>query len=313
MELRDIRYFLALSEELNFTRAANTCGVSQPALTRAIQKMENELGGLLFSRERGNTHMTDLGLLVSPHLCGAISHISAARQVAERFLNLEDAQLTVGVMRTLEPTQFVSLLRSFRSSHPGVDVSFCQSNTERLCDLLLKGKLHLALLSLPDELPSSLQAMKLYSEPYVMACSPDHRFTEQEIVSGTDLTGEVYISQPDTRLDPVMRDPCLRQGIKLLKSNDEEGEDWVVTMVAAGFGVSLVPAYTASHPEVIYLPFAPPLLSRDISLVTVAGRRWSPVTAAFVNLVRRHQWAQARGCYGHRIKSTALVNMRQTN
>ena len=68
MELHEIRYFLALSKTLNFTKAAEMCNVSQPALTRAIQKMEDELGGLLFSRERSNTHLTELGRMLEPHL-----------------------------------------------------------------------------------------------------------------------------------------------------------------------------------------------------------------------------------------------------
>ena len=63
MELHEIRYFLALSKTLNFTKAAEMCNVTQPALTRAVQKLEAELGGLLFSRERGNTHQTELGRL----------------------------------------------------------------------------------------------------------------------------------------------------------------------------------------------------------------------------------------------------------
>ena len=177
------------------------------------------------------------------------------------------------------------------TSHPGVDVSFFQSSSDQLCDLLLRGKLNLVLMSLPVEFPAPLQSTKLYSEPYVMACPRSHRFAEKEIVSGTDLGGEVYLPQPCTQLDPVLRDLCLGQGVKLLKPNEEDGEDWVVTMVAAGFGVSLIPAFTATCSEVVYLPFGPPPLARDISLVTVAGRRWSPVVSAFANLVRRHQWS----------------------
>lgn len=290
MELQDIRYFLALREELNFTRAANICSVSQPSLTRAIQRMEDELGALLFSRERGNTHMTHLGQLVSPHLSEAIACIDAAQQAARRFLELEEAQLVVGVMRTLAPVQFVSLLRRFRLDHPGVNISIHPSNPDQLCDLLLRGKLNLALMSLPEELPAPFQSKRLYSEPYVMACSTGHRFAGLEIVSGTDLDGQVYIPQPYTKFDPVLRDPYLSQGIKILAPNQEEGEDWVLTMIAAGFGVSLVPAFTPNYPDVVYRPFGYPMVARDVSLVTVAGRRWPPVIAAFANLIRRCQW-----------------------
>ena len=79
MELHEIRYFLALSKTLNFTKAAEACHVSQPALTRAIRKMEDELGGLLFSRERNNTHMTELGRLIEPHLAEVVAQAGEAR------------------------------------------------------------------------------------------------------------------------------------------------------------------------------------------------------------------------------------------
>ena len=85
MELHEIRYFLALSKTLNFTKAAEMCNVSQPALTRAIQKMEDELGGLLFSRERNNTHLTELGRMLVPHLTEVLTRTQAAKETANEF------------------------------------------------------------------------------------------------------------------------------------------------------------------------------------------------------------------------------------
>ena len=85
MELHEIRYFLALSKTLNFTKAAEMCNVSQPALTRAIQKMEDELGGLLFSRERGNTHLTELGRMLEPHLREVLDRTHAAKETRIAF------------------------------------------------------------------------------------------------------------------------------------------------------------------------------------------------------------------------------------
>ena len=93
MEMQEIRYFLAMSRTLNFTKAAEECHVSQPALTRAIRKMEDELGGLLFSREPNNTHMTELGRLIEPHLTEIMAQAGEAKQTATRFLKLEGASL----------------------------------------------------------------------------------------------------------------------------------------------------------------------------------------------------------------------------
>src|SRR3569623_790767 len=100
MELHQIRYFLAVDDMLNFTRAAERCNVTQPALTRAIQKLEDELGGQLLRRERGLTHLTDLGQMMVPHLEQVLAGSEAARSTARGLLKLEQAALRLGVMCT---------------------------------------------------------------------------------------------------------------------------------------------------------------------------------------------------------------------
>jgi DNA-binding transcriptional LysR family regulator len=96
MEMHQIRYFLAVSKYLNFRRAAEECHVSGPALTRAIYKLEDELGGKLFRRERNRTHLTDLGDLIRSHLTRVLSETEGARISAEQFLRLEHAPLRLG-------------------------------------------------------------------------------------------------------------------------------------------------------------------------------------------------------------------------
>jgi len=162
MELHEIRYFLALSKTLNFTKAAEMCNVSQPALTRAIQKMEDELGGLLFSRERNNTHLTELGRLLEPNLTEVLARTQAAKETATRFLRLDSAQLRLGVMCTIGPVRFVSFLSRFRADNPGVDITLVEAVPSRLCELLLKGELDVALLAKPDGFAAPLQPQPLY-------------------------------------------------------------------------------------------------------------------------------------------------------
>ena len=89
MELHQIRYFLALCEELNFTRAAERCGVAQSSLTRAIKALEIELGGALFHRERANTHLSKLGQKVRPFLEQAYGHVEGTRRQAQDFLRMK--------------------------------------------------------------------------------------------------------------------------------------------------------------------------------------------------------------------------------
>ena len=98
MEMHQVRYFLAVAETLNFTRAAEQCNVSQPALTRAVQQLEEELGGLLLRRERKLTHLTDFGRLIEPHLRQLFADAEAAKTTAKKFLYLQVAQIRLGVI-----------------------------------------------------------------------------------------------------------------------------------------------------------------------------------------------------------------------
>jgi LysR family transcriptional regulator, hydrogen peroxide-inducible genes activator len=290
MELHEIRYFLTLSQTLNFTKAAEACHVSQPALTRAIQKMEDELGGLLFSRERGNTHLTELGRMLKPHLEEVVARTQAARETAGRFLRLDGAHLSLGVMCTIGPLRFVSFLSAFRAQHPGVEVTLVEAVPDRLCELLVGGELDVALMARPDAYPPPLTPRKLYDERFVIACSAGHRFARQNVVRVAELDSQSYLSRINCEFYDVLRDTCIQSGARLVDCYRSEREDWILTMVAAGLGVCFLPEYSATVPGVVARPVIDPSVARDVCLVTVAGRRWSPPVGAFVQAVQRYDW-----------------------
>ena len=110
MEMHQVRYFLALCEDLNFTHAAERCHVAQPSLTRAIQQLEHEFGGPLFHRERGRTHLSELGRIVRPHLEQVYREMQEAKQRAGDFAKLKHTPLKSGIMCTTAP------IRSLTSS-----------------------------------------------------------------------------------------------------------------------------------------------------------------------------------------------------
>jgi LysR family hydrogen peroxide-inducible transcriptional activator len=237
MELNEIRYFLALSQTLNFTKAAEQCHVSQPALTRAIRKIEEQLGGLLFSRERNKTHLTELGRLVHPHLAEAVAQTGVAQQAASRFLKLDQASLALGVMCTIAPVQFVSFLGQFRCEHPGIDLTLLEAVPDRLCEKLITGELDIALMARPEGFPAPLQATPLYGERFVIACAAGHRFAAKAEVPMAELDGEFYFSRINCEFRDYLADMCKDHGVQLVKSYRSEREDWILTMVAAGLGV----------------------------------------------------------------------------
>jgi DNA-binding transcriptional LysR family regulator len=121
MEMHQIRYFLAVCEDLNFTRAAERCNVAQPSLTRAIKVLEKELGGVLFHRERTNTHLSELGRIVKPHLEQVYAHAEVAKRQAFDFAKLKKTTLKLGVMCRIQPDELGDLVSGLLARHPGIE------------------------------------------------------------------------------------------------------------------------------------------------------------------------------------------------
>src|SRR5512132_4001717 len=124
MELYQVKYFLALCETLNFTRAANNCNVSQPSLTRAIHNLEGEFGGQLFHRERQPTHLTELGRLMQPYFAQVYAQAQAAKDAAKSFAKLDDISLKIGVMCTIGPSMLADFFGGFRDRYPAWRFTF---------------------------------------------------------------------------------------------------------------------------------------------------------------------------------------------
>src|SRR5262245_48730571 len=150
MEVHQIRYFLAVCETLNFTRAAEKCNVTQPALSRAVRQLEEEVGGLLFRRERNLTHLTDLGRLMRPRLQEVFDGLTGAKRDARRFLTLERADLTLGIMCTVGPCRFTSMLAEFARQYPGVTLKLVEGTPEELSERIEQGELDVAIMASPN-------------------------------------------------------------------------------------------------------------------------------------------------------------------
>ncbi|MGG5822562.1 LysR family transcriptional regulator [Falsiroseomonas sp. HW251] len=293
MELHEIRYALAVGETRNFTRAAERCHVTQPALTRAIQKIEAELGGLLFSRERGNVHPTELGRLLLPHFAEVMERTRTAREAALRFLSLDDAPLRIGVMCTIGPMRFVGFLSCFRAAHPGVELALTEGTPARLTQTLLAGELDVAILASPDGFDDPLRAEPLYAERFGIACGAMHPFARRNQVAMRELDGEFYLQRVNCEYRDTLREALEASGARIERCCRSERDDWIQTMVAAGMGVCFLPEFAATCPGVLLRRVVDPEVVREVCVVTVRGRRWSPPLASFVEAVRRHPWRAA--------------------
>jgi DNA-binding transcriptional LysR family regulator len=290
MELHEIRYFMAVCTTRNFTKAAELSNVTQPALTRAIQKMEEEIGGLLFSRERGNIHLTDLGRLLEPQFAEMLERAHAAKSAAARFLRLEGAQLSLGVMCTIGPLRFAGFLAKFHAAHPGIELSLIEGVPARLSDLLISGELDVAVMAQPEGFAEPLRATALYDERFTIACSHSHAFAHRNAIPLADMQGQIYLQRINCEYRDNLAELLTRRGVEILRSYRSEREDWIQIMVAGGMGVAFLPEYSALLPGLLTRLVIDPVISRQICLVTVAGRRWSSPVSALIGELRQYRW-----------------------
>ena len=290
MEMHQVRYFLAMCEALNFTRAAERCHVSQPALTRAVKKLEEELGGPLFRRERNLTHLTELGRMLKPHLEQSLASTMAAKATAEDFQSLEKAPLNLGVMCTIGPSRLIGLMSRIRRQLPGIELTLHDVVPNEMVDRLLAGSLDVALFGLPQALPERFDRRPLYRERYVVAFPPGHRFEKKNVVRLRDMDNEPYLARLNCEYTDTIAGLLAKSKVSLDIRYASEREDWVQSMILSGMGSAFLPEHMSLHPDLPMRLIAEPPITRRIELVTVAGRRFSPAVGAFVRIAEAHDW-----------------------
>src|SRR3954470_4033707 len=167
MELHQVRYFLAVASTLNFTRAAEQCNVTQPALTKGVQKLEQELGGQLIYRERQLTQLTDLGKEVLPMLERTLASAEAVRRRAHEFQRKEVAPLKIGLAPSISASLVLDPIAEIAKFVPGLHVELREGAAEKLVELLLGGEINAAMVGEVHDLPARIDEWLLFEERYV--------------------------------------------------------------------------------------------------------------------------------------------------
>lgn len=295
MEMQQVRYFVALAELRNFTRAAESCNVTQPAFSRAIQQLEHELGGPLVNRERGNLHLTELGRMMMPYLSQIEQQAQSARQLARSTTRLESGKLRIGAMCTIGSHILSDLILRFRANHPRVAISIIEEEAAPMLAKLEQGELEIAVVGIPEELPDELHHLPIIEERFVVILPPNHRLVGHNPVRGSDLDGEPYVCRSQCEVHDKVAKELFRRGIEPLKVFSSPRDNWVQGMVKAGLGFGFFPEYSVTDPDVVVRELVEPDFKRTIYLTTVRGRPHSPAVGAFVKEARAYRAAAAEG------------------
>jgi DNA-binding transcriptional LysR family regulator len=284
MELHQVRYFLALAQSLNFTRAAEACNVTQPALTKAIQRLEAELGGPLLLRERSLTRLTPLGEAMLPLLEASYQAAEAARAQAASFGRDEVTPLRIGLTCSLSAGLLAPVLDELTPLFQHLELTIERAAAELLCERLREGTLDVAVMRAPGRLPERLHRWTLYDERLVLLMPAGHGLAAMDPVPASALAGLSLIGRDD-ELDSMIG-PC---GARRHRAGDEAS---VQALVALGLGCAVAGARTALAPGLVARPLDLP--AHPIVLATVAGRPYGAAVDGFVRLARARSWELAR-------------------
>lgn len=293
MELRQIRYFLTICGHGSFSRAAEACGVTQPALTKAIKALEGEVGGPLFHREGRRLVLSELGQMVHPHLQRLAGEQDAALAVAQNFKLLKQAPLRVGILPTIGPVRVGRFLSAFRGRHPGVELSVSEGSTAELVSRLERAELDIALANPVGGFGETFRAETLYSERYVVIFPPGHRLARLDAVRLADLDGEDYVDRLACEMREMVARVVGERAIQLYAKFRSEREDWVQTMVLCGLGFAFMPEYSVTVGGLVARPLIEPTVAREVQAFEVRGRMRTPAASLFLRELAGFAWPAA--------------------
>jgi len=299
MELSQVRYFLALAKTLNFTRAAEACNVTQPALTRAIQRLEEELGGPLLYRERSLTQLTDPGKAMLPHLDAAYMAAETATAQASAFKRRDAAPLRLGLNTSISAHLLTPVLQELQDRIRGFELALIEGSSDKLFATILDGELDAAVVSEPVSLPDRINRWPLFADRYVVLCRSDHRFSNLAQVPTSALAEERVLlrAQGACDFEHVLDRLCRAAAVKRRPVHRGGSEDHIRHMVGAGLGVAISAASQPVASGTVAIPLAEPAAVRRVIVTAIAGRPHSPSLGTFLKLMRARDWKGEVECH----------------
>lgn len=289
MELRHLRYFLAVADELHFGRAAARLHISQPPLSQQIRQLEEELGFELFQRTRRRVRLTDAGRVFGEEARALLERLGRATAAARRVARGETGSLDVGFVASATYAILPRLYRRFRERHPGVSLTLSEMSTAEQVEALREGRIQVGLARSPvgDE---TLAAEPLRDEPLALALPSRHRLAARRslaLASAADEPFVLFPRQPRPGWVDVVQAACRGAGFRPIVAQEVLELSTAVTLVAAGVGVALVPesAQALRVAGVAYRPLRSPApTTRLVALHRADDRR--PVVERFLAVAR---------------------------
>ena len=292
MELRHLRYFTAVAEELHFTRAAARLGIGQPPLSQQIQQLEREIGTPLFLRLPRGIALTEAGAQFLDDARAILASADRAIDMARRLGRGERGAITVGFTASAVFHPYLPrAIRAYRDRYPDVRITLTESNTISLLRGLRAGEVDVAFVRPPYVLDAEFESERVLDEPMLIALPPGHPLCRKRAVPIAELADEDFVLYPrpiGAGLYDAIQSACQRAGFGPRVIQEAPQMASIVSLVAAGVGISIVPA-AMRHMGAQGIEYRPIKGDAPHALLDMAYRRHDRSVAAenAVGMLRR--------------------------
>lgn len=297
MELRHLRYFAAVAEEEHFGRAARRAHVVQPALTKAVQQLERELGVALLERLPRGVRLTEAGRVLLAEAREILARVDAAAEAARRAARGEVGTLAVGIVEglNLHPV-FLAAMADFRARAPGIALELRPGTSAAQAEALREGRLHLALVQSVPEDGASVSA-EAFEDPLLLAVPPGHPLAGRAAVPARALDGVPFVwfrREASPAFHDAVAAALRAAGARLRVAHEVPSHVACGSLVASGAGATLVPAsMAATLPPAVSLVPVPDLGVRARVHAVWRSDRAAPAVADFLRALRAARAAAA--------------------
>lgn len=293
MDLHQLRYFLTLARTGSFVRAAEEENVAQPSLSQQIKKLETSLGVPLFDRLGRCVRLTHYGEALVPRAEDILRTVGETKKEMTSLQCPDSGKLAVGVIPTILPYAMARPMAAFRDAAPQVQLDIQEGTTEQLLNRLRLGKLDIAILALPIKQPEIVCA-ELFREPLLVAVPEAHPLASRPSLAVPQLLSErmLLLREGHCLRDDVLT-VCHRANVQFQQVFEGDHLASIFSLVANGFGISIVPALAAAEARgCALIPLAPAGV-RKIGYAQVRGHHALPVQKRFISFLKSTIWLPA--------------------
>jgi DNA-binding transcriptional LysR family regulator len=276
-----LAYFAAVARHEHVTRAARETGVPQSTLSRAMARLEEDLGVTLFARRGRALSLTPAGRTFLISVERALGEVERAAEAVRADVDPTAGRVAFGFLHTMGSETVPGLLRAFRVDHPKVRFTLVQNYGEAMLERLRAGELDLCLTSPVPDAPD-LVARRLDEQRLRLVVPDDHRLAGRKRVRLAEAADEAFVTlEPGYGLRRITDDLCAEAGFRPRVAFEGEEAETLRGLVAAGLGVALLPPPAVRRPGVVELTVTAPRAAREIGVAWQAGRPDTPPVEAF--------------------------------